>query len=103
MFDSIRPDDAPTRLRNAAIVPLAAFLFVQLYFSFTTFLPRVPAALFWSVAVVLFAATVTGAVLIVRASRREQLRGRTLAWFVAAIVSELVCLRFFLLMVLPWI
>jgi hypothetical protein len=31
------------------------------------------------------------------------MRGRALAWLIAAIVCELVCLRFLLLLVLPWL
>lgn len=102
MFESVRADDVVARIRNAAIVPLAAFVFAQIYFSSARLLTRVPAALFWFVAATVLAGAVAGAVLMIRAVRGEKLRGRTLAWLAGAVVVELICLRFFLEMVFPW-
>jgi hypothetical protein len=103
LFETIHADDAATRLRNAAIVPLAAFLFAQIYSTLTPFLSRVPPWLFWSVTVVVLAGAVIGALLIVRIVRRESIRGRAVAWLIAAIVLDLICLRLWLKMVFPWI
>jgi hypothetical protein len=33
MFESVEPEGVPERLRNAAVAPMAAFLFAQLYFT----------------------------------------------------------------------
>ncbi|MFP5246435.1 MAG: hypothetical protein ACLGH0_07040 [Thermoanaerobaculia bacterium] len=84
------------RLRNAAVAPMAAFLFAQVYFTIYPLLPRVPAALFWFVAAVLLAGVVTGAVLIIRAAERN-------VWLIAATAAELLCLWQLLSMVVPWL
>ncbi|HEX7807514.1 MAG TPA: hypothetical protein VF608_02275 [Thermoanaerobaculia bacterium] len=102
MFESIRADDASTRLRNAAIAPLAAFLFALFYFSLARLFTRVPATLFWSVTLIVLAGVIAGAVMIVRVVRAETIRGRAIAWLVAAILVELACLRLWMTMVLPW-
>jgi hypothetical protein len=103
VFDAIRPDDLATRLRNAAILPLAAFLVAQIYFTAAPLLPRVPAALFWSVTFVLLGGVLAGAVAILRALRSAPLLGWAIAWLVAAVVCELATLVLFLKMVLPWL
>jgi len=102
LFESIRTDDAATRLRNAAIIPLAAFLFAMTYFTATPFLTRVPAALFWSVATIVLIGAIAGAVAIVGVVRAETIRGRAIAWLIAAIIIDLVCLRLGVELVFPW-
>ena len=84
-------------------MPLAAFLFAQLYFTLASFLTRVPTALFWFVVVIVFLGAAIGTASIARIARAERMRGRALAWLIAAIVVDLVCLRLFLAMVVPWI
>ncbi len=90
-------------MRNAALVPLATFFFAQLYFTFYPLLTRVPEALFWTVVAIVFSGAVAGVVLIASAARGERMRGRALAWFIAAVVCELICVRQLLAMTLPWL
>lgn len=103
MFESLERDDAAHRLRNAAVVPAAAFLFAQFYVLLHPLLPRVPAALFWFIVAIVLAGAIAGAVLIVRIVRSERVRGRAAGWFALAVIAELVCLRQFLAFALPWL
>jgi hypothetical protein len=103
VFESIRTDDGATRLRNAAIPPLAAFLFAQIYVTATPFLPRVPAWLFWSVTVLVLAGAVGGAMAIARGIRSGPLDRRAAVRLVAALACELACLGLWMKMVFPWI
>jgi hypothetical protein len=103
LFESIPTDAAHVRIRNAALAPLAAFLFVQVYFTLYPLLPRVPAALFWFIVLVLFAGVVAGAVMLVRAVRGQRLRGAALAWFIAAIAFEIVTAWLCLTLTFPWL
>ena len=82
---------------------MAAFLFALLYFTLYPMLKRVPPALFWLVVLVLFAGAIGGAVLLVRIVRSEPVRGRAIAWFVAAILLECICAWLALGMVFPWL
>ena len=99
MFESVQHEDAGQRLRNAAIAPLAAFLFALAYLAFYPLLPSVPAILFWFVDAVVLAGAVMGCVAIARAARR----GAALGWLVGACIVELVCLAVWVLMTFPWI
>lgn len=102
MFESVRSDDAAARLRSAAIAPLAAFLVYLLYLAVYPLFTRVPAVLFRLVTVVLLIGAVAGAVAITRVVRGHSMRGRAFAWLVGAAVVELLCVRTFLAMALPW-
>jgi uncharacterized membrane protein len=103
MFESIPSDDAAARLRAATLPPFAAFLVALAYLTLYPLFTRVPPWLFWSIAAVLFTGTVLGFASIVRVVRRERIRGRAIAWLVAAIVVELLCTRLFLALTLPWL
>ena len=103
MFESIQPPDAAARLRAAAVPPLAAFLVALGYFTLYPLLARVPAALFWTIAVVVLAGAVAGVVGIVRVIRGERIRGRAIGWLVLAAAITLVCARLFLSLTFPWL
>lgn len=103
MFESIRADDAAARLRAAALRPFAAFLVALAYLTLYPLFTRVPPWLFWSIAAVLFAGAVLGFASIVRVVRRERIRGRAIAWLLAAIAVELLCARLLLGLVVPWL
>lgn len=104
MFEeSLFVDDAATRLRSAAVPPLAAFLIALGYLTIYPLLGRVPAALFWAIVVILAAGAVVGAIKILRVIRRERIRGRAIGWLVAAAAITLVCARFALSMAVPWL
>lgn len=103
MFESVQSDDLAARLRSAAMPPFAAFGLALLYFTIYPMLKRVPAALFWTVVLILLAGTVAGAVAIVRTVRRERPRGRAIGWLVAALLVELLCARTLLSLTLPWL
>ena len=64
---------------------------------------RVPPALFWSMAAVVLLGTVMGVIAIVRVVMKEKIRGRAIAWLVAAVVMTLVCGRLALALTLPWL
>jgi hypothetical protein len=103
VFESITAPDAAARLRNAAVPPLAAFLFAQLYFTLYPMLTRVPAALFWLVVLVLYSGAIAGIVLIVRTLRAERVRGINLGWAVLAAVMTFFTARLALALTLPWL
>lgn len=103
MFESIQTDDAAARLRTAALPPLIAFLAYLLYVTLYPLLGRVPVALFWLMVLILFAGTLLGLIAIVRIVRRERIRGRAAAWLIAAVLVELLCVRTFLSMTVPWL
>ena len=103
MFESVQVDDTAARFRSAAVPPLAAFAITLLYITIFPLLGRVPAALFWSIVALLFIGSVAGAVLIVRAVRRQRPRGRAIAWLIAAMLIELACARTFLALTFPWL
>ncbi|MEA2490257.1 MAG: hypothetical protein QOH21_2049 [Acidobacteriota bacterium] len=102
MFESITAPSVSARLRNAAIPPIAAFLVAQAYVTFYPLLARVPAALFWAVALITGAGAVAGTVLIARVVRRERIRGVAIGWLVAAAGAVYLAGRVFLAMVMPW-
>ena len=103
MFESIQAEGAAVRLRNAAIVPMAAYLFALAYLTLYPLLERVPAAVFWLVPLVLLAGAVTGAVLIFRIVRTTRMREGGAGWLVAATLIELLCVWQFLMMTVPWL
>jgi hypothetical protein len=103
MFESVSAESVPERLRNAAVAPMAAFLFAQLYFALYPLFTRVPAALFWSVDAIVLAGAVVGAVAIARVARAESMRGRAAVWLVIAIAVELLCAWLFLALTFPWL
>ena len=101
MFESIQTESASARFRGAAFAPLAAFLFAQFFYMLVPLFERVPAALFRSVDVILFAGVVVGAVAIIRVVRSAEIRGLAIAWLIAAILAELLCLWLFLTLAFP--
>ena len=101
MFESVQSDDAAAQFRSAAIAPLAAFLAYLLYLTLYPLLGRVPAALFWILTAILLAGSVFGAIAIIRVVRRH--RGTAFGWLAAAVLVELLCVRTFLAMTLPWL
>ena len=103
MFESVQQDDAAQRLRHAAIFPMAAFLFAQAYFLVYPLLPAVPATLFWFVVLVLVAGATRGFASLLRVARSEPMRGRALAWLIAASLAELACIAQMLAMTVPWL
>lgn len=105
MFETFRDEESAAHLRGAAAVPLVAFLVAQSYFTFYPWLARVPAWLFWTIDLVLFAGFAAG---IARAARiawpnRRALDGRAWAWLVVAIALSLVCAWQFAAMTFPWL
>ena len=102
MFESVRPPDAVERLRAAALPPLIAFIVALLYFALYPTMTRVPLALFWSMAAVVLLGTVMGVIAIARVVMKEKIRGRAIAWLVAAVVMTLMCGRLALALTLPW-
>lgn len=78
-------------------------LFTVIYLTVYPLLPRVPAALFWSVVALLLLGAVAGAVAIIRALRNGRPRGTAVGWLVAAVAIELICTRLFLWFTLPWL
>jgi hypothetical protein len=103
VFESIQAESAGVRLRNAAVFPMAAYLFTLAYLTLYPLLERVPAALFWLVPLVLLAGGVTGAVLIVRIVRATRMHEGGAGWLVAATLIELLCVWQFLRMTVPWL
>ena len=97
MFESLDRDDAAQRLRAAALPPLAAFLIALVYLTVYPLLPRVPALLFWTIAAILLAGAILGAIKIVR------VRNPAIGWLVVAIAMELVCVWLLLSLTLPWL
>lgn len=91
------------RLRAAAVPPLVAFLGALVYFTLYPLLPRVPAVLFWTMAVVVLAGAVAGIIGIARVVCRERIRGRAIGWLVVACAITLLCARLFLSLTLPWL
>ena len=68
-------------------------------------LPRVPAALFDAVALILFAGAtlgIGGAARLALKHRRE-FDWRAIAWLVACAIASLFCLRLFVAMTMPWL
>jgi hypothetical protein len=103
LFESIERDDPSRLLRGAAVPPLAALVFALLYLTVYPLFPRVPAALFWLVALVLLTGSVAGLITIVRVVRENTVRGRALVWLLGALALALVCARMSLAMILPWL
>jgi hypothetical protein len=103
LFESIAGPSVSARLRNAAIPPIAAFLVAQGYVTFYPLLARVPAALFWTIALITGAGAVAGMVMIARVVRRERIRGVAIGWLVAAAGAVYLSGRLFVAMVLPWL
>jgi hypothetical protein len=103
MFESLFSDDASTRLRAAGVPPLAAFLAALGYLTIYPTLPRVPAALFWSVVLVLAAGAILGAVKIIRVLRSDRVRGRAFGWLAGSAALTLACALSALSMTFPWL
>jgi predicted membrane-bound mannosyltransferase len=103
LFESLPVDDTATRIRAAAVPPLAAFLITLAYLTIYPMLANVPAPLFWTVVAILLLGTILGAVALIRVVRRERVRGRALGWLAGAIAIELLCARMFLGLTFPWI
>jgi hypothetical protein len=103
LFESIRTDETAARFRAAAFPPLAGGVLALLYLSTYPLLPRVPAVLFWGVDAILLAATVWGAVRLVRALRQERLTGPLAGWAAGAAAAEVLCAWLFLSFTFPWI
>ena len=104
MFEeSLIADDAASRLRGAAVPPLAAFLLTLGYLTLYPLLGRVPAALFWSIVAILAIGAAAGAVRLVRVVRRETLRGRAIGWLAGAGAMTLVCAYLAVTLTFPWL
>lgn len=103
MFESVVPDDASSRLRSAAVAPLASFLLFLGYLTLYPLLGRVPAALFWSVVVVLGIGAIAGATRVVCILRTERIRGRALGWLTGAAGLTLICAYLALNLTFPWL
>lgn len=103
MFEAVFRDDAASRLRTAAVPPLASFLMALGYLTIYPMLTRVPAALFWSVVAVLAFGAFLGAVNIIRVVRSETLAGRAYGWLAMAAAVTLLCGYGALSMALPWL
>ena len=85
------------------VPPLVAFLLALLYLTVYPLFSRVPAAVFWIVCALLVAGCILGATGILREVRRERVRGRAVAWLVAATGIELLCTWITLGMLIPWL
>jgi hypothetical protein len=105
LFESFQAPDLAARLRVATVVPLAAFLGSEAYFSFASFLRTVPPWMFWIIVLLTFAGAAFGAVFTTGevARRRAELGGRAISWLVAAGMATLVCTWRFLGLALPWL
>ncbi len=105
LFEDFRGPDLAARLRGIAIAPIAAIVISQLYATLYPLLPRVPAALFAAIDLILFAGAavgIGGAARLALRHRRE-LDGRAIAWLVACTIASLFCLRLFVSMTMPWL
>jgi hypothetical protein len=91
VFESVPRDAAPERLRNAAILPIAAFVFSEFDSFLYPLFERAPVLLFRSIDLALLAGTVGGALLIARALRGTPIDGRVAAWLLFACCAELLC------------
>ena len=106
MFDDFREPDLAEQLRGAAIAPFAAWLVSLGYLTIYPLLPRVPRALFWTVAVVLFVGAAIGIVSIARLTwrRGRELRdARTIGWLILSAAMALLCARTFVALTFPWL
>jgi hypothetical protein len=103
VFESVFLDDASSRLRSAAVPPLASFLLTLGYLTLYPILGHVPAALFWSVVLILAVGAVVGATRIVRILRAERIRGRALGWLTGAAGLTLICAYLALNLTFPWL
>lgn len=104
MFEeSVLVEDAASRLRGAAVPPLAAFLLLLGYVTMYPLLGRVPAALFWSVVAVLATGAVAGAVKLVRVIRSEKIRGTAIGWLTGAAALTFACAYMAVTLTFPWL
>jgi hypothetical protein len=103
LFESLPADDAAAQLRAAAAAPATAVALTLAYLTFYPTLTRVPAALFWTMPVILFIGSILGARALFIVVRRQRVRGRALVWLTGAIAVELLCVRLFAGFVLPWL
>ncbi len=104
MFEeSVLADDAASRLRGAAVPPLAAFLLTLGYLTLYPLFGRVPAALFWSVVAMLAIGAIAGAVRLVRVLRSETIRGAAIGWLSGAAAITLVCAYLAVTLTFPWL
>jgi uncharacterized membrane protein YecN with MAPEG domain len=103
VFESIPEDDGAARLRAAMAPPLGAFLLALVYLTVYPLFSRVPPLVFWILCAVLVAGSVLGAAGILREVRRERIRGRAIAWLVAATGIELLCTWITLGLLIPWL
>jgi hypothetical protein len=105
LFDAVLAADPSAHVRSAAVVPLAAFLVTQGYYTLYPLLTRVPAALFWSVVVVAIAGAATGVIRIaaVLLHHRRDLDGRSIGWLIASIAATLLCSLVALSLATPWL
>lgn len=105
MFETISAPDAPAKFRSAAAVPLAAFLIAQGYYTVYPLFARVPAALFWLIALIVSAGATGGVIGIIRVLRRHhhELDARAFAWLIAAIATTLACAWLAISLTLPWL
>ncbi len=90
----------------ATVVPLAAFLAAEAYFSLAPLLGRVPAPLFWVIALTTLAGAGSGLFLTTSLAlrRRAEVRGgRAISWLLAAGAASLLCTWRFLGLTLPWL
>lgn len=104
MFEeSFITDDAASRLRGAAVPPLAAFLILLGYITIYPLLGRVPAALFWSIVAVLASGASAGAIKLTAIVRSEKIRGRAIGWLAGASMLTLACAWFAVSLTFPWL
>jgi len=105
LFEEFRQPDLAARLRGIALAPIAAIVISQLYSTLYPLLPRVPAALFAAIDLVLFAGAATGIGGAARLALRHhrEFDGRAIAWLVACAFASLFCLRLFVAMTMPWL
>lgn len=103
MFESVFLDDASSRLRSAAVPPLASFLLTLGYLTLYPVLGRVPAALFWSVVLILAVGAIAGATRIIQVMRAERIRGRAIGWLTGAAGLTLICAYMAVNLTFPWL
>lgn len=105
MFDAFEPPSLSARLRALTVIPIGAFLLVQMYFTLAPLLTRVPALLFWIADFVAFAGAATGlgGALRLTLRHRAEMRGLAIAWLVIAVGASILCARTFLGLTFPWL
>lgn len=105
MFEAFEPPTLSARLRALTVIPLGAFLLVQMYFTLAPLLTRVPAWLFWTADFVALAGAAAGlgGALRLTLRHRAEVRGLAIAWLMTAVGASIFCARTFLGLTFPWL